>query len=105
VIHPLYPLSNDNPKRLAAGKTVALGEDGSFVVQAPFGKEMVFAFLFADPPASLTPLWAKDYIGKKGSAMKEQQDFLDSLWQALIQSGKPKGLWTSRLVRIESFKE
>jgi hypothetical protein len=85
---------------------LALGSGSAFVVKPPFGKEMIFAFLFRDSPASLSSFWAKDDIGDaQNQTFREQQRFLDALWNGLTASGKPKGDWTSQMWLIKSFEK
>jgi Caspase domain/Domain of unknown function (DUF4384) len=106
VIHPLYPAANAGPVKLTSGNPLALGSGSAFVVKPPFGKEMIFAFLFRDSPASLSSFWAKDDIGDaQNQTFREQQRFLDALWNGLTASGKPKGDWTSQMWLIKSFEK
>jgi hypothetical protein len=106
VIHPLYPGPHEGSKRLEPGQETVIGSDGSFVVREPFGKEMVYAFLFEKPPTSLSSYWAKNDIGDTQKAsVTEQQKFLDALWNELASSGKPQTAWASQMSVITSFKE
>jgi hypothetical protein len=106
VIHPLYPLSNNNPPKLTPGKPLVLGADESFGVREPFGKEMIFAMLFDALPSFPARYWAKDNIGEvNGIAFAEQTAFLETLWSELTGSGKPKGNWTSQMWLLKSFKK
>jgi hypothetical protein len=106
VIHPLFPVPNKEVRRLEPGARGFLGSEGSFVVAEPFGKEMVFTLMLDKPPSSLAPLWAQDHIGdSKQESFEPQQRFLDTLWNELAASGKPRGDWTCRSWLIRSFKQ
>lgn len=105
IIHPLYPMPNARPERLQPGRTIDLGADSSFKVQEPFGREMVFAFLLADPSQGINTYWQKDDIGdSRDPGMAEQSRFLDTLRRELFSDGRPKGQWGHQLLLLRSFQ-
>lgn len=105
VIHPLHPGPDGRPSPLKPGDTVALGADGSFVVEPPFGRETIFAFLTVTPSDSLASFWKQSDIGDPNSPRITQQDqFLDAVWKELTSSGKPRGEWVSKIWALKSFK-
>jgi metacaspase-1 len=106
VIHPLYPAASAEAKKSNPGEDVVVGQDGLTIsVQAPFGKDVVFAFLTSRPLDSLKSYWARDDIGDAvGAGVADQAQFLDVLWKELAASGAPRGEWTSRLWSLESFE-
>jgi hypothetical protein len=105
VIHPLYPEAGATASKLKPKDVITVGADGlSITVQEPFGKEVIFAFLTSHPLESLTPFWATDDVGDVASAgLADQAAFLDALWNELVDSGKPRDDWTSRLWSVQSF--
>ena len=106
VIHPLFPVPNTEVRQIQPGTRGLLGSENSFVVAEPFGKEMVFAVMLDRPLSSLFSLWAQDHVGdSKQESFGPQQLFLDTLWSELIDSGKPKGDWTSQSRVIRSFRQ
>ncbi len=105
VIHPLYPEPHHRPGRVSATRIVELGSEGAFKIKPPFGREMIVGILLNQPSARLTRLWGKDKIGcARDRDMKEQQRFLDALWDELVQSGSPRGTWTSCTLFLTSFR-
>jgi hypothetical protein len=105
VVHPLYPGPDGKFTRLAGRTTTRLGEDGSLTVQAPFGREIVFAVATEKLPKLLEPFWNKDDIGQAQSPwLTDQRAFLDALWNQLAPSGTSRGSWTSRVWLLESFR-
>jgi hypothetical protein len=105
VIHPLYPGPDGRPSPLKANQSVTIGEDGSFVVEQPFGRETIFAFLAATPSESLASYWKRNDIGDANSPRIAQQDqFLDAVWRELTVSGKPTGEWVSKMWSLKSFQ-
>ncbi len=106
IIHPLYPMPKSRPERLRPGQPTTIGSDGSFSIQPPFGKEMMFAFLLPNQSGTLGGFWAKDDIGDSSSlGVAEQDRFLDALWSELIDSDKPKGDWVSQVLWLKSFEQ
>lgn len=106
IIHPLYPMPKSKPEKLKAGYPATIGSDGSYSIQPPFGKEMMFAFLLPNQPGKLSGFWDKDDIGDSSTpGVAEQDRFLDALWSELIESGKPKGDWVSQVLWLKSFEQ
>jgi hypothetical protein len=104
VIHPLYPGPDAGFKEVTGGRTAEFGKDGSFTVQQPFGREMVFVVATVKEPTSLIPFWKHDDIGlARSNWLTEQIPFLDALWNELAPLGIPKGSWASRMWLLESF--
>jgi hypothetical protein len=106
VIHPLYPMPQSRPEILSANGSVALGSDGSFSVQEPFGRDMIFAFLLPRPSDSLARFWDKDDVGDiRDPGASEQDRFLSALWSELAAGGKPKGDWRGKVLVLRSFQQ
>ncbi len=105
VIHPLYPMPNARSERLQPGRTIDPGADGSFKVEGPFGREMIFAFLLENPSQGLNTFWQKDDIGdSRDPGTAAQSRFLDALRQELFSHGRPKGEWGHQLLLLRSFQ-
>ena len=105
VIHPLYPGPDEQPRRLNAQQNVVVGGGGAITIQPPLGKEAVFALLTATPLDSLKPFWNKDDVGDAASPwLTDQQRFLDAMWNALTDAGRPRGDWTAKGWVLKSFE-
>jgi hypothetical protein len=104
VVHPLYPYPHAKPTELKVGESVSIGTNNPFVVQGPFGREMVFALLLKKPMDSLQGFWNRDDIGDPGNPdIQEQSSFLNALWEELTKSITVKGDWASRMWFLKSF--
>jgi hypothetical protein len=106
IIHPLYPMPKSKPEKLKPGQPATIGSDGSYSIQPPFGKEMMFAFLLPNQSGKLSGFWGKDDIGDPSTpGVAEQDRFLDALWSELIDAGKPKSDWVSQVLWLKSFEK
>lgn len=102
--HPLFPRIGMAPTKLEAGKSLTLGEDGSFAVGPPFGKETLFCVLAPKPLESLGQWWKKDSIGDPDAPwLTDQAAFLEALWTELVREGRPAGDWSAAQWTLKSF--
>jgi hypothetical protein len=105
IIYPLHPMPGARSEKLQPGRSIDLGADGSFKVREPFGREMIFAFLLANPSQALDAYWQKDDIGNPHDpGMAEQSRFIDTLSRELAPGGRPKGEWSHQLILLRSFQ-
>jgi|GEM_PF-1258412 len=104
-IYPLYPGREERLKSLSANQSVTIPENERVIVEAPFGRDLVFAVLTKRPPESLARFWKEDRIGDPDAVwLTGQKEFLDALWNEFTQSGRAAGDWTSRLWMLKSFR-
>lgn len=104
-IYPLYPGREGKLKSLAVNRSVLVPEQERLIVDAPFGRDLVFAVLTKTPPESLVHFWRQDQIGDPNAAwLTGQTEFLDALWNEFTQSGRARGDWISRLWWLKSFQ-
>ncbi len=105
VIHPLYPIPSQPSGKAAPGRPVVLGENRAFIVDAPFGRDIVCAIMSSEPVPPLGPFWAKDDVGNRDRLdVGEQDRFLDALWAAFNPGDGPKGDWSSQVLFLTSFE-
>ncbi len=106
IIHPLYPIPQEDSKKLEAGGITDIGADGSFIINEPFGKEVVVALLSGDTIRDLDNLWNRNDIGDKNSpGLAQQKQFLDLLEKKFMPGGKPSGDWAAGMVLMQSFEK
>ncbi len=105
VIHPLYPLPNQPGGKVSPGRPIVLGENGAFIVEPPFGRDIICAIMSSEPVSSLGPFWSKDDVGHRDRLdSREQERFLDALWAEFNPGGRSKGEWASQVQFLTSFE-
>ncbi|MCA1960309.1 MAG: caspase family protein [Desulfomonile sp.] len=104
-IYPLYPGRDGNLKSLAANQSVVAPENERLKVEAPFGRDLVFAVLTKAPPESVARFWKQDQIGDPDAVwLTGRTEFLEALWTEFTKSGRATNDWTSRLWLLKSFR-
>jgi len=104
VIHPLFPYADAKPVELTPEQAVSIGTSSPFVVQEPFGRELVFAVVLKKPMESLGTFWNKDDVGHpEDLGIEEQAAFLDALRKELERAETGKDAWASRILVLTSF--